>query len=1522
MLNGTRINSRRVFVSPGGQLQIGTPLQPADGVVLFLRHEPCTGCVDGSLLSAGDVRIHGVPRTPWSLLVQDAPRGSRSIVVERCDGWQNGDAIVLSATGGEATHYGELVSSHGWGICGVRPNDGLGNGASVGTATYTWVCGPSFSSCACRERTSDALVEIAAGSGATCESLGHRNIDVAGCRAFFDAAIAAGRDLERFEGSAEDNYWAERRTITSVAFDGNSRCSVGLDRPLWFRHRGDWIDDVVPTQAEVVNLNRSVLITGPTIHWRDAARPILGGQGLVTAQVGRAGSMRIEWARVERCGRIAVGQYCLHFHMVGPCPSCAFVGNVVEGGVNKGITVHGTHHSLVAQNVLYDVRGASIYIEDGNEMNNTLRENVLICPTRSNGVDRGVGSGFDGTGYRCKLEGVPEHADSDFMEQAGIYALSASTHFIGNRISGHENALYVNHQGDRIWGIGGAAGRTCIMSTPFGTTRGNVLHNNVGFGWYVNVAFPQRLRTDVDGYVSDFRSCLPFNLSSGADLAAPTIVEQHVEYMNDFALGFYDFADLVLINFTSALNNKGLYAKTYRRAAATGPLCTDCTFHRNAIAVQGPGGSAAVEFRRTTFSGQGSSAPTFGINHHCGLAAEQTGGLCASHYVVEVATVAGGTVRYLDEAAGGGSDSVITELPARNSRFAASAHALFDTSACTLDGSWRVCPPSYDVRTLRIYSPDRGPLTVNVAGVGTSYSVAHSGEGKNAGGEKYRYTPGCGPGAQACDSYLWPVGYTALVLAGSRIEVVLPRAAAHRADLFVLEFSDVHISPEAHLTISVSGDAALAGPDCVVSSRHTREFITPYGALVGAAGAWWGCKTGGWPLDRSPAAFASSFDALIASQTGSASTGGGGGGGSSGSGSGSLQASQSCSTADICAEMYHPGGSVIFDAACVNGGLGCALAGQTCCRLCDLPGYATCSDRSTIFSGTAAPPALSLPSPVSAPTPTPPSPPPPSPSPPPPSPPPVPPPLDVINRGSDCWNGCSSIQGMCAAFCGPRGACCMVGFAGSPWECGSGSLGCNGFHCCIAAASLPSPKRPPLLPPSPSPPPPSPSPLPPSPSPPPPSPSPLPPSPSPPPPSPSPTPPSPSPPPPSPSPTSPSPEPPPPSPEPPPSPSPPPPSPSPPPPLPPGHRQSPSTPPASPPPPSPPPSPPPPSPPPPSTSPEPPSPSLPPPSPWTPPPSPLPEPPSSIPLVSPSLPPSPAPQGPPAPPGGAYRHVVLFEMSVSGTIEAFDPNACKVGLAGVMGNGIRPEDISLSVREGSIVIDVTVAAASESTASAAASTLRGTTTLALSSALGVAVQAITSPPALAYQLVDASTSSPPISPTPSTPLSTPLSPAPSTPLPYQSSPVPSESPAPPPPLDLLNSTSALASGMAGADVVTTSVVSAICACIVLFTIAACAWRCHLARIKPREARLPRFVRATETPVASGRTSIDMASFEQESAVSARTSFGISAALAHGAQEMVYSMVSFGIASKPSTNESDLRQSRSVSPSLVKTEITP
>ena len=74
------------------------------------------------------------------------------------------------------------------------------------------------------------------------------------------------------------------------------------------------------------------------------------------------------------------GKYCLHFHKLRSCPDCQFADNAIEQSHQRGIIVHGTHLSTVSNNVLWDVRGAGIYIEDGNEMFNHIKYNVVVCP--------------------------------------------------------------------------------------------------------------------------------------------------------------------------------------------------------------------------------------------------------------------------------------------------------------------------------------------------------------------------------------------------------------------------------------------------------------------------------------------------------------------------------------------------------------------------------------------------------------------------------------------------------------------------------------------------------------------------------------------------------------------------------------------------------------------------------------------------------------------------------------------------------------------------------------------------------------------------------------------------------------------------------------------------------------------------------------------------------------------------------------------------------------------------------------
>ena len=89
--------------------------------------------------------------------------------------------------------------------------------------------------------------------------------------------------------------------------------------------------------------------------------------------------------RVSRVGTNQIGRYAVHFHHnFGPQSTPAggyqftLIGNAVTGPTKWGITVHNTHHGLVADNVVYDARGAAIVTEDGTESFNVFDHNFAV----------------------------------------------------------------------------------------------------------------------------------------------------------------------------------------------------------------------------------------------------------------------------------------------------------------------------------------------------------------------------------------------------------------------------------------------------------------------------------------------------------------------------------------------------------------------------------------------------------------------------------------------------------------------------------------------------------------------------------------------------------------------------------------------------------------------------------------------------------------------------------------------------------------------------------------------------------------------------------------------------------------------------------------------------------------------------------------------------------------------------------------------------------------------------------------
>lgn len=75
--------------------------------------------------------------------------------------------------------------------------------------------------------------------------------------------------------------------------------------------------------------------------------------------------------------------------MVKSCPECSIIGNAYEYSHQRGTVIHGTHLARVEQNVCNDIRGASIYVEDGNEMYNKILYNVGISPWPKDGTKQG-----------------------------------------------------------------------------------------------------------------------------------------------------------------------------------------------------------------------------------------------------------------------------------------------------------------------------------------------------------------------------------------------------------------------------------------------------------------------------------------------------------------------------------------------------------------------------------------------------------------------------------------------------------------------------------------------------------------------------------------------------------------------------------------------------------------------------------------------------------------------------------------------------------------------------------------------------------------------------------------------------------------------------------------------------------------------------------------------------------------------------------------------------------------------------
>jgi hypothetical protein len=223
-----------------------------------------------------------------------------------------------------------------------------------------------------------------------------------------------------------------------------------------------------------------------------------------------------------------------------PLPlACAFI----EYGHQRGIVVHGTHQALVADNVLSDVRGAGIYVEDGNELSNRFLYNVVICPWSREGPLKS-----------CTVPGTDNDQADTSLNHAGLWAHASDNHFVGNRFANSFNGLFIQGDFEGGNGRGAVQSQLCTEHERFGRVSGNTNHGHGRFGTYIlGPHFPRNVQqTLAMNGVMNLSTCAAFD-SSGIDTGVPVRISDNLDWGNVF-VGQYDVGDVQYHHHTSIDN--------------------------------------------------------------------------------------------------------------------------------------------------------------------------------------------------------------------------------------------------------------------------------------------------------------------------------------------------------------------------------------------------------------------------------------------------------------------------------------------------------------------------------------------------------------------------------------------------------------------------------------------------------------------------------------------------------------------------------------------------------------------------------------------------------------------------------------------------------------------------------------------------------------------------------------------------------------------------------------------------------
>eukprot|EP01065_Artemidia_motanka_P046222 TRINITY_DN6954_c0_g1_i2.p1 TRINITY_DN6954_c0_g1~~TRINITY_DN6954_c0_g1_i2.p1 ORF type:complete len:1953 (+),score=506.49 TRINITY_DN6954_c0_g1_i2:51-5909(+) len=182
-------------------------------------------------------------------------------------------------------------------------------------------------------------------------------------------------------------------------------------------------------QVEVALLSRNVELQGV----EDAEG--FGGHLLI----GTGAEGRIAGVSGRYMGQYnVVARYPFHLHMLGVSPNSLFSDNVARDTYFRCYTIHGTHETLVTENVAFNAWGSCFYVEDGVEENNTFTYNLAarIKPIGAPAYGgQQVGDDFKQDKVLDWLGGTTRAQPAD-STASGFYFSNSYNTIVGNAASG------------------------------------------------------------------------------------------------------------------------------------------------------------------------------------------------------------------------------------------------------------------------------------------------------------------------------------------------------------------------------------------------------------------------------------------------------------------------------------------------------------------------------------------------------------------------------------------------------------------------------------------------------------------------------------------------------------------------------------------------------------------------------------------------------------------------------------------------------------------------------------------------------------------------------------------------------------------------------------------------------------------------------------------------------------------------------------------------------------------------------